>query len=99
MRFVVVIDPLAIRDVQEAIDYYDEQSIGLGKRFESELNNHLSILEKNPLLRIRFDKVRCLLLKNFPFMVHYTVNENQQIVTIRAIFHTSINPQKWDKRK
>jgi toxin ParE1/3/4 len=99
MHFVVVIDPLAIGDVQEAIDYYDEQSIGLGKRFEIELNNHLSILEKNPLLRIRYDKVRCLALENFPFMVHFTVNENQQIVTVRAVFHTSLNPQKWDKRK
>jgi hypothetical protein len=99
MRFVVVIDALAIRDIQEAIDYYDEQSNGLGKRFESELNNYLSILEKNPLLRIRYDTVRCLPLEKFPFMVHFTVNENQQVVTIRAVFHTSLNPLKWDNRK
>jgi hypothetical protein len=99
MRFVVVIDPLAIRDIQETINYYDEQSNGLGKRFESVLNSHFSTLKKNPLLRIRYDKVRCLTLKKFPFMVHFTVDENQKVVTIRAVFHTSLNPLNWDNRK
>ncbi len=34
MAFTLVIDPMALRDVQDAIDYYDDQQAGLGKGFE-----------------------------------------------------------------
>jgi len=41
MAFTLIIDTRAISDIQEAIDYYDEQQTGLGKRFEAELNSLL----------------------------------------------------------
>jgi hypothetical protein len=50
MAYSLVIDPKAIQDIQQAIDYYDEQQTGLGKRFESALNKRLITLEKNPSL-------------------------------------------------
>jgi hypothetical protein len=31
MNFIILIDPRATQDVQEAINYYDNQQIGLGK--------------------------------------------------------------------
>lgn len=99
MDFRVVIDPLAIRDVQEAINYYDEQLASLGKKFLAELNKKLTLLEKNPFLRIRYDSVRCIPLKNFPYLVHFTVDENKNTVHVRAVFHTSLDPEKWVKRK
>jgi len=99
MSYSLVIDPKAIEDIQQAIDYYDEQQSGLGKRFESALNKRLLTLEKNPFFQNRYDQVRCLPMKRFPFMVHFTINEKQSIVTIRAVFHTSLDPQKWNKRK
>ncbi len=99
MAFTLVIDPRAIRDIQEAIDYYDEQQAGLGKRFEAVLNKHLLTLAKTPLFHIRYDDVRCLPVKKFPYMVHFTVDETQQVVTVRAVFHTSRDPKNWKKRK
>ncbi|MBW6497158.1 MAG: type II toxin-antitoxin system RelE/ParE family toxin [Bacteroidales bacterium] len=99
MVFFIEIDPKAIGDIQRAIDYYDEQQVGLGKRFESTLNKHLLTLRENPFFSIRYDQVRCLPLKKFPYMVHFTVDEENSIVTIRAVFHTSLNPQKWENRK
>ena len=95
MAFTLVIDPRGIRDVQEAIDYYDEQQAGLGERFEATLNKHLLILQKNPLFRIRYDKVRCLPVGKFPYMVHFTVDETEQFVVIRAVLHTSRDPNNW----
>lgn len=99
MAFTLVIDPGVIRDIQEAIDYYDEQQTGLGERFEAALNKHLLTLEKNPFFRIRYDDVRCLPVKKFPYIVHFTIDEVQQVVTIRAVFHTALNPKKWKGRK
>lgn len=71
MNFDVVISASALQDVQDAVDYYDEQSIGLGEKFEAELNEFLIALEYNPFFQNRYDSVRCLPLKKFPFMVHY----------------------------
>lgn len=97
MAFTLVIDPRAIRDVQKAIDYYDGQQAGLGERFERALNKRLLVLEKNPFFRFRYDHVRCLSVKKFPYMVHFTVNERQQVVTVLAVLHTSLDPKKWQR--
>ncbi len=98
MSFKVLIDVLAVQDIQEAINYYEEKSIGLGKKFESELNEQIEFLTKNPFLRVRYEEVRCLVLKVFPFMIHFTVDDSLNTITIRAVFHTSQNPQNWSKR-
>ena len=70
MSFEVIILPIAIQDVQDAVDYYDEQSFGLGEKFERELNQFLETLEVSPFFQNRYNAVRCLPLKKFPFMVH-----------------------------
>jgi toxin ParE1/3/4 len=97
MAFKLAIDIRALQDVQEAINYYDQQQLGLGRHFEIILNNHLQILQKNPFFRIRYDEVRCLPLKNFPYMIHYVVYPNINQVYILAVFHTSAEPEKWKK--
>ncbi len=99
MDFTLVIAPKAIQDIQKAIDYYDGQQTGLGKRFEATLNKHLLILENKPFFHIRYDNVRCLPLKKFPYMIHFTINQDQKVVTVWAVFHTSLNPKKWQGRQ
>jgi plasmid stabilization system protein ParE len=97
--YTIVLDPRAIRDIQQAIEYYDEQVPGLGEKFVGVLNKQLLLLEKNPFFRIRYDSVRCLSLKKFPYMVHFTVDEEHRLVAIWAVLHTSMDPNKWKKRK
>jgi toxin ParE1/3/4 len=75
MAYKLVIDPKAIHDIQQAIDYLDEKQSGLGKQFESSLNKHVLALNKHPFFRIRYDDVRCLPLNKFPYMIHFTVDE------------------------
>jgi toxin ParE1/3/4 len=95
----IVIDPRAIQDIQDVIDFYDNQQDGLGEKFENALNKHLLTLEKNPFFKIRYDNVHCLPLKKFPYMVHFTLDEENKRVTIRAVFHTAVDPEKWKGRK
>lgn len=99
MNFLILIDPRATKDVQEAINYYDNQQIGLGKRFEKELNKYIVALEINPFYSVRYNNVRCLPMKKFPFMLHFSVEETKKIVTIHAVFHTSLDIQKWKTSK
>jgi hypothetical protein len=48
---------------------------------------------------IRYADVRCMLVKKFPFMVHFTIDENQKLVEVFAVHHTSRNPKIWEERK
>jgi len=98
MAYLLLVEPAAIRDIQDAISYYDEQVTGLGKKFEEYLSQNLEIIKKSPHFQLRYNEVHCLPLRKFPFMVHYTISEKNQIVIIRAVFHTSPDPKKWSKR-
>lgn len=33
MTYTILIDPDAINDIQDAVNYYDTKQIGIGKRF------------------------------------------------------------------
>lgn len=95
MKFTLELDPRAINDIQEAIDYYDEQLIGLGEKFEAYLNKYIKSLAKNSSYQIRYDKTRCLPLKKYPFMIHFTVDEKIKLVYIHSIVNTYRNPNEY----
>lgn len=94
MTYSITLDPMAIVDLQKAIDYYDEQQFGLGKRFEKTIDKHFTTLGKNPFFQLRYDNVHCMPVKKFPFMIHYTIDEENKKIKINAVLHTSLNPNK-----
>lgn len=93
---VFKINPQAKVDIQEQIHYYNKQKSRLGSRFHKEVKNTFNTIRNNPQFQIRYKNVHCVTLKKFPAMVHYTFENN--IITIRAVFHTSLNPEKWGDR-
>ncbi len=95
MSFSIAILPSALNDIQKAIEYYDEQQIGISEKFESEVNQLFLSLQKNPFYQIRYKKIHCLPLKKFPFMIHYIVDEKTSTIYVRAILHTSLNPDEY----
>ena len=97
-RYKVVIAPRVFSEIQFAIDYYNEQQKGLVKRFFSEVKRTIEDIRKWPLYQIRYDDVRCLLVRKFPFMFHFAVDETAGIIYIHAVIHTSLNPDEhWFK--
>lgn len=60
MEYSVVLDPPALQDVQQAIDYYDSQRESLGEVFENTLDTHLETLKANPHFQRRYGEVHCL---------------------------------------
>ena len=99
MAFKIKIEPEALQDIQKGINWYNEQSPGLGRKFLSEVKAYFKKLKTNPFYQLRYDNVHCLPLKKFPYMVHFTINEKENLVIVRAVFGTHEDPQKWTKRK
>jgi len=99
MSFKIKIGAAAVDDIQKGIDWYNQQQNLLGRKFLAEVKAHIKLLKNNPYFQVRYDDVRCLPFKKFPFMIHYTVNENEKLVIVRAVFNTSRDPKLWQKRK
>ncbi len=94
-----IVLPRAKEDIRDAARWYNKQSQGLGKRFTGEVRDSVQFIKQNPIAsNIRYDEVRTAVLKVFPFMIHYTIDEGKKTVVISAVFHTSQDPQEWEKR-
>jgi hypothetical protein len=71
----------------------------LGDEFKRQAISKINSLKKNPsIYTIRYADVRYLLIKNFPFLVHFTIDETNSLEKVFAIFHTSRNPRIWQER-
>ncbi len=99
MKFEVIIDKRALSDIKQAAEYYDTQSEGLGQRFKNVLDEHISIIGVNPFFSVRYNDIRCIPVKKFPFMIHFSVDERDKIIKVHAVFHTSRNPDIWGKKQ
>lgn len=92
--FQLLIDPSVIDDLQKAIDYYESKKSGLGKLFMEAIELAFDSLSKFPFYQIRYDTIRCYPLTNYPYMIHFIVNENEKTIEIRAVIHMKSNFQK-----
>jgi toxin ParE1/3/4 len=86
MVFSVVVREAVWDDVDEAIEWYEEKSKGLGERFIASFEATLSKIIKNPLhyLFITKDVRRCT-LKRFPYNIHFVIKENT--IVILGVIH------------
>jgi len=55
--YKIKIEPEAHQDIQEAIDWYNQQQPGLGRRFHTEVKVSFKKLEIHPFFQIRYDNV------------------------------------------
>jgi hypothetical protein len=93
-NFKIKIDVDAAFEFEESVIWYNNQVDGLGKKFEHHVKIQINSLKINPnLYPIKFPEVRCLPLFKYPFNIFYTVDETEKLIIIRAIFHTSRNPE------
>lgn len=95
MLYSLFIEPEAHQDIQKGIDWYNEKREGLGREFYDTVELYFQSLKTNPFYQIRYKNIRCFPLKEFPYMIHFTVDEPKNCIIIRAVFNTSKDPQNW----
>ncbi|HJS01215.1 MAG TPA: type II toxin-antitoxin system RelE/ParE family toxin [Flavobacterium sp.] len=80
-------------DTIVAYEFYESRRKNLGERFLDELENcYKSIVLNHETYTIVHKTYRQAIVKKFPFVVLYNVDEKDIIIT--AIFNTSKNPKK-----
>ena len=99
MAYRLIVDPIVNLDLIDTIDWYNKAQPGVGIKFFKQVQVVFKRLQKNPLaFSIRYKTNRTALVKKFPYMIHYFVdNENRNVVVI-SVLHTSRDPKIWIER-
>lgn len=96
MAYKTRINPLARLDILEAIDWYNEQQANLGYRFYKHTQNTIQSIQKNPFgFTVRYKTIRTAIVSKFPYMIHYNIILETEIIDILAIICTYRNPDTW----
>ena len=99
MPLRVIYSAEVYNDLQQAIDFYNSRKKGLGARFFKAVKTQLSQIQSNAYgFQIRYDDIRCSPINKFPFMVHYKIVAETNVIMIIAILGDYRDPEIWDKR-
>jgi plasmid stabilization system protein ParE len=93
------IRPDALRDIEEAAAWYEEQQAGLGADFVRTIRTAIRSLPAHPLihpLRDRRRNVRSLRPPRFPYRVFFRLRGH--LITVFAVIHTARHDRQWKER-
>jgi mRNA-degrading endonuclease RelE of RelBE toxin-antitoxin system len=95
MAYNLTILPNAAEEIQKAFEYYQHISDAVLANFDNQLENVYLSLEKNPFYQVRYKHLRAIPFKTFPFLVFYDIDQDNNMVYIYSVFHTSQNTNKY----
>jgi len=85
-------------ELRDAVDYYDKQQPGLGRRLWPEVDEHISWISLHPdVPRLRSGGYRRVNLRVFPYYLAYIARG--EVIWILSIAQTSRRPEYWIERK
>ena len=90
--FEIIILLRADLEADEIAEYYESLSNGLGTKFINEYQDYVETLKTFPFFEEKYNVVRTLPLKKFPYTIHFTVDENKKIVSIQAVTSNHQDP-------
>lgn len=98
MAFRLKFSSRALREIGEAQEWYELQSVGLGEEFIAAVELQLKRLEQAPLLYAEvIPGVRRALLPRFPYGMFFALKGN--LIHVLAVLHDVRNPGKWPKTR
>ena len=90
----VILLPPSDTELEDAINYYNEQQLGLGERFYYEFLKTTELIMNFPEAWQKIGKnTRKIRVKKFPYMILYIVHNKEIFVT--CIAHQHRNPEYY----
>lgn len=94
----VVLGDAAKIEIENAIEWYELQQEGLGKRFALAFHSSVSVIRGFPSLNSELAKnIRRAIVKEFPYGIIYSVKSD--FIEIIAVAHLHRRPMYWDDLK
>jgi plasmid stabilization system protein ParE len=94
----IIVHPEAEVEVQQAFDWYEEQSEGLGLEFLRAIEACLAGVTRNPFAYtvVKVPNVRRAILRRFPYTLFYLVDD--EAIVVVAVFNVKRRPIDWMRR-
>ena len=94
----ILVRPEAEAEVQQAFDWYEEQSKGLGLEFLRSIEACLSGITRNPFAYkvVKIPSVRRAVVRRFPYSLFYLVDDD--VIVVIAVFNVKRRPKDWLRR-
>jgi plasmid stabilization system protein ParE len=91
---ILIFDPLAGREYEDAYEYYEAQERGLGEKFRRAVWAAITILERYPKIgeEVR-PGIRKILVRRFPYKLIYSIS--REVVYVIAVAHGHREPEYW----
>ena len=99
MSYKIVNRPAVRIDLLNAIDYYKAISPDLARKFLSRIREAREYILQYPIgFEVKYKNVRTVLLRQFPFHIHYLIEESTGEIIILAIINSYRNPDDYSGR-
>jgi toxin ParE1/3/4 len=93
MSYSILVTPTATNDIAVAIEYYNALSTDLGYRFADLVAIYFDRIAILPSASaVRYKNVRGKPMKRFPYLITFTVDEDNHSVSILRVFNTYQEP-------
>ncbi len=90
MAFKIILKPIVFLDIDEAVNFYAQQSVPLAERFYGTVISKIEHIQHNPLsYGFVHATVRCARVPHFPFRIFFLVSGEQIIILGIAHFKRS----------
>jgi len=88
---------IAQLELDEAVEWYNQQSLGLGLEFLDELDDSIKLILIFPEIAEKIlEDIRRLMINRFPYGIIYSIDEDYIVVI--AIAHLRRKPNYWIDR-
>jgi hypothetical protein len=92
MAYRIVLSADAILDIDDAVEYYNKVSFGLGFEFANTIDVFFINISRLPTASaIRYDNIRVKPIDTFPYNIHFTINSDTTVIILR-VFNTDQQP-------
>ena len=99
MSYSFVNRPAVKVDIINATNYYKKINPELAKQFLFRIREAKAYIALSPIgFQIKYNNVRTLLLRQFPYHIHYLIDDTKQQIIILAIIHAYKNPTDYSNR-
>lgn len=96
--FTLVFNEAFFRDLELINNYYSEISAEVKNKFAHGVNVQIKLIKKTPFVKsIRYDDVRLAKIDRFSYAIHYSINEQDNVVEIHRLLSYYQSPDNWYK--
>ncbi len=86
-------------DIATTLDYYSGFNLKLARQFMFRFEEAIINIARSPLgFQVKYKEVRTLMLKQFPYHIHYIIDDIRMQIIILAVIHAYKNPMDYSGR-